>query len=81
MTTVYEPTFLLRSVFRRGTAVLTCAVKAITQSSAYDVCILPHWSLAAGTVEHFDAPGSAVVRLAEIALRLRESGWVPEYGA
>jgi hypothetical protein len=76
-----EPACILRWVFHRGPDVLTCAVEAGADRSSYDVCVLPHWNLSVATVEHFDAAASALQRHAEIALRLRQSGWVARYGA
>jgi hypothetical protein len=75
-----EPACILRWVFHRGADALTCAVEAGGRAS-YDVCVLPHWNLAEATVEHFDIPASALRRHAEIASRLRQAGWVAEYGA
>jgi hypothetical protein len=75
-----EPACILRWVFHRGPDALTCAVEASGRRSSYDVCVLPHWNLSEATVEHFDAPASALRRHAEIASRLRESGWVAQYG-
>ena len=76
-----DPACILRWVFHRGSDTLTCAVEASGRRSSYDVCILPHWNLSEATVEHFDAPASALRRHAEIALRLRQGGWIAEYGA
>ena len=75
-----DPACILRWVFHRGSDALTCAVEASSDRSSYDVCILPHWNLAEGTVERFEAPVSALRRHAEIASRLREAGWVTQYG-
>jgi hypothetical protein len=74
-----EPACLLRWVFHRGDDALTCAVEAGGRAS-YDVCVLPHWNLSEATVEHFDAAASALRRHAEIASRLRQAGWMAEYG-
>ena len=71
---------ILRWLFHRGRHTLTCAVEA-TGRSSYEVCVLPHWNLSASTVEHFQDPASAFRRHAEIALLLRQSGWMTEYGA
>jgi len=76
-----EPTSVLRWVFHRGGHALTCAVEVSADQSAYDVCIFPHWNVSLGTVERFVGPGGALQRHAEIALRLRESGWVAQYSA
>ena len=75
-----EPACILRWVFHRGPDALTCAVETIGDRSA-DVCVLPHWNLSVATVEHFDVPASALRRHAEIASRLRQAGWVAQYGA
>jgi hypothetical protein len=53
-------------VFHRGPNALTCALEAAGNRSSYDVCILPHWDLSLATVEHFDAPASALLRHANI---------------
>src|SRR4051812_26136973 len=76
-----EPTCILRWVFHRGPDVLTCAVETAGHRASCDVCVLPHWNLSVATVERFDAPASALRRHAEIASRLRDAGWVAEYGA
>jgi len=76
-----EPACIVRWVFRQGSDVLTCAVEAAVNRASYEVCVLPHWNLAAATVEHFDAPASALRRHAEIASRLRHAGWATHYGA
>ena len=75
-----QPACILRWVFHRGADVQTCAVEPGGHDS-YDVCILPHWNLSEATVEHFDAPASALRRHAEVASRLRQAGWVASYGA
>ena len=74
-----EPACILRWVFHRGPNALTCAVEAAGGRSSYDVCILPHWDLSLATVEHFDAPASALRRHAEIASRLRLAGWMAQF--
>jgi hypothetical protein len=78
---VSEPTCILRWVFYRGGDALTCAVEAGRDRSPYNVYILPHGDLSVATVEHFTAPASALRRHAEIALQLRQAGWVVEYGS
>ena len=72
-------TTILRWTLHRGGLWLTCAVEA-TQTSSFDVCVLPHWDLSASTVEHFTDAASALRRHAEIALHLREAGWMTDYG-
>ena len=72
---------MLRWVFQRGAATLTCSVEAAADRSAYEVCIFPHWNLSMGSIERFGAPGGALHRHAEIASRLRDAGWVAQYGA
>ena len=75
-----DPGFMLRWVFHRGQDALTCAVETTVDRSAYDVCVLPHWNLSVSTIERFDAPAGALRRHAEIASRLRQAGWVVQYG-
>jgi hypothetical protein len=75
-----QPTCILRWVFHHGSDALTCAIESTGEHASYDVCILPHWNLSVATVEHFDAATSALQRHADIASRLRQAGWVAEYG-
>ena len=76
-----QPGCILRWVFHRGPDVLTCAVENGGGRSSYDVCILPHWNLSESTIEPFNAPAGALQRHAEICSRLRQAGWVAQYGA
>jgi hypothetical protein len=70
-----EPQPLLRWILRRGNDALTCGVDARGDRS-FDVCVVPHWDISASVIERFPAPTSALRRHAEIAARLRQSGWV-----
>ncbi|MBI4265916.1 MAG: hypothetical protein HY657_16190 [Acidobacteria bacterium] len=63
----------LRWVFRRGAETLTCEVDAT--GSRWEVCVVPHWDVAATVIERFKTPISALERHAEIAHALREVGW------
>jgi hypothetical protein len=65
---------MLRGVFHRGTAALTCEIDAADRHH-FDVCVVPHWDVASSLIEHFDDPISAFERHADIARRLREAGW------
>jgi len=76
-----DPTCLLRWVFHRGADSLTCAIETAASRTSYDVCILPHWNLEVASVEPFPAAKNAMRRHAEIASRLRQAGWVAEYGS
>lgn len=76
-----DPTRLLRWVFHRGAESLTCAIETAASPTSYDVCILPHWNLEVASVEPFPVAKSAMRRHAEIASRLRQAGWVAEYGS
>ena len=80
-TSTTEPTSVVRWVFLRGGHALTCTVEMTADRSSYDVCVFPHWNASLGTVERFVGPGRALQRHAEIASRLRESGWVAQYSA
>jgi len=70
-----ESVRVLRWVFRRHEAAITCEIDAVSDH-VFDVCIVPHWDVSASTVERFDAAHRAFERHAEVAQRLRESGWV-----
>jgi hypothetical protein len=65
---------MLRWVFHRGTSTLTCEIDASRQHH-FDVCVIPHWDVAASSIEGFDDAVSAFERHADIARRLREAGW------
>jgi hypothetical protein len=72
---------VIRWIFRRNSSALTCAVD-LGRDRKYDVCLVPHWDKASTLVEHFDAPGLALLRHAELAQCLRDEGWVlTDYGA
>jgi hypothetical protein len=45
-------------------------------AASYDVCVVPHWNVSAAVVETVDTPGRALLRHAEIARNLRETGWL-----
>ena len=76
-----ESACILRWVFHRGADTLTCAVGVTGDQSSYEVCVLPHWSLSDAAIEHFGSPEGALRRHAEIAVHLRQAGWVAQYGA
>src|SRR4026208_1265821 len=80
-TSTTEPTSVLRWVFHRGGHALTCAVEMTADRSSYDVCIFPHWNLSLAPTASFAPPAARLQRHAEIAARLREAGWVAQYGA
>ena len=62
-------------VFRRNDETLTCDVD-ISGGRCYEVYVVPHWDVSQAVVERFRAPLSAFERHAEIARRLRASGWM-----
>jgi hypothetical protein len=72
---------IIRWVFHRGAETLTCAIEPAGDGRSFDVCVLPHWNMAAAAAERFDAASGAFRRHAEIALQLREAGWVVHYSA
>jgi len=69
-----QPAPMLRWVFHRGTDTLTCVVDAARRHH-FDVGVIPHWDVAASSIERFDDAVSAFERHADIARRLREAGW------
>jgi hypothetical protein len=72
---------IIRWVFHRGAETLTCAIEPAGDGRSFDVCVLPHWNMAAAAAERFDAAPGAFRRHAEIALQLREAGWVVHHSA
>ena len=66
---------LVRWIFRRNGHAVTCQVDAGAAPSSYDVCIVPHWDVAAAAVETMKSPVQALQRHAEIAKELQEAGW------
>jgi hypothetical protein len=69
------PEPVVRWIFLRGGHALTCEVD-VTANGSYDVFVMPHWDVPSSVIEHFEAPTGALLRHAEIARRLRETGWV-----
>ena len=65
---------MLPWIFTRRDAVLTCEL-ATNTAGGYDVCLVPHWDVAAAAIERFDAAVSALRRHAELVALLRENGW------
>lgn len=72
VTSVTEP--VLCWIFKRDAHALTCELDMRSDRSC-DVVVLPHWDVKASMTEHYDALPEALMRHAEIARRLRESGW------
>jgi predicted membrane-bound spermidine synthase len=66
---------MVRWVFRRDGRAITCEVNA-HGTQAYDVVLIPHWDPSAAVIERFNRPFRALERLASIAQRLRDDGWV-----
>jgi hypothetical protein len=64
---------MLRWVFRREGATLTCEVDANRQG--WEIFVVPHWNVGASTIERFPTMLRALERQAEIAYELREAGW------
>ena len=65
------------SAVTRGDVIdaITCQLDALGNRS-WDVCVVPHSDGSSSMVQHFDAPGGALLRHAQIARQLRDSGWV-----
>jgi hypothetical protein len=66
---------VLRWVFGRDANAITCELDT-RGARSYEVCLVPHWNVAASIVERFEAPSRAFLRHAQIARELREGGWV-----
>jgi hypothetical protein len=63
-------------IFHQNGHALTCQVDAGTRPWSYDICIVPHWNVAATAVETVTSPVKALQRHAEIAKQLQEAGWL-----
>ena len=72
---------IIRWLFHRGAETLTCAIEPAGDGRSFDVFVLPHWNMTAAAAERFDAASGAFRRHAEIALQLREAGWVVHYSS
>ena len=66
---------VLRWIFRRAAKSITCQVE-VRADRSYSVYLVPHWDVSSSVAEHFDGAAVALLRHAEIARHLRESGWV-----
>ena len=66
---------MLHWVFCRNRQAITCEVDA-RGAHTFDVCVIPHWSVADSVVERFDTAAHAFERHAELALELAGAGWV-----
>jgi hypothetical protein len=66
---------VLQWVFWRDGRAITCEIDA-TRRRGFEVLLVPHWDRSASVIERFDAVHQAFLRHAEMAQRLRESGWV-----
>jgi len=71
-----EPVSVLRWTFQQNRRVLTCAVRAENDGASFDVTLVPHWDVSATSIETFDKESGAFARHAEIAMQLRDAGWV-----
>jgi len=69
-----RPSALLRWVFLKAGKVLSCEIR-VNNAHSHDVCVVPHWDVAAAVVERSDNALSALERHAQIAASLRNSGW------
>jgi len=65
---------MLRWVFRRHANAITCEVDSTVDH--FEVSVIPHWDVAASAIERFESASRAMQRHAELAMTLRESGWV-----
>jgi hypothetical protein len=72
-------TALLRWAFQKGGLEVTCVIDMVDNGTAFDVWVLPHWKLSASTVQRFSDAARAFEQHAELALILRQAGWMPAY--
>jgi len=67
---------LVQWIFRRDGHAVTCQVAAGDTPLSYDVCLVPHWDVAATSIETVRSPFQAMQRHAEIAKQLLDAGWL-----
>jgi hypothetical protein len=70
-----QPIPMLRWVFQRQASAITCEVDC-TANHQYEVCVVPHWDVSRSAIERFDSAPHALQRHAELAMSLREEGWI-----
>ena len=66
---------MLRWVFIRGDQALTCEINAHTNRRSFVVRVLPHWNINDAASRLVTGPTNALTLHAQIASRLKESGW------
>jgi hypothetical protein len=66
---------LVEWVLQRETKSITCQLDARGRR-CYELCVLPHWDPSSALIERFDAQLPALVRHAQVASRLRDTGWM-----
>jgi hypothetical protein len=74
--TTLDAARLVSWIFQRNGHALTCQVDAGATPSSYDVCIVPHWDVAAAAIETVKSPVKALRLHAEIVKQLQEAGWL-----
>jgi hypothetical protein len=62
-------------MFQKDAHALTCELDTHADGS-YAVIVVPHWDVATWAIERFTALPDALLRHAEIAQHLRETGWM-----
>lgn len=66
---------IVRWIFQRGNALLTCGVDRESGSSPYMLSLVPNGNVDGAIVETFESGVIALQRHARIAAQLRELGW------
>jgi hypothetical protein len=66
---------MLNWVLRRDASTITCRLN-VRGPESYEVCIVPHWAPSSAVIEQYESAKPALLRHAEAARRLRESGWI-----
>jgi hypothetical protein len=70
-----DPVCVLRWTFRKGSKSITCQLENNVAGSSYDVCVVPHWDVAATVIEGASTSLDGLRRHAQIARELRAAGW------
>jgi hypothetical protein len=65
---------VLRWVLQRDDRFMTCEMDAAATGD-YEVCVVPHWNVAASVIERWPSVMTALERHAQLTLGFRAAGW------
>ena len=68
------PTPVLRWVLQRDERFVTCELD-VAATGDFEVCVVPHWNVAASVIERWPSAMTALERHAQLARGFRAAGW------